>query len=255
VPQRPKTSDLPDLPGLSQAAQAAQASPLGDGLRAAWPVCLGFVPIGLSFGVLAQKAGLGPLHVLFMSVLVFAGGSQFLAVGMLGSGVSAGTIVATTFIINLRHLLMSSALAVHFPRTSKRFLTLFAYGVTDESFAVNMARFRQGGWDRWRALTVNQIANFTWIVCTVAGVFLGDLVPSGAFGIDYALTAMFICLLTFQLRGNEHVVTALLAALISVLLSLVFPGNSHVLAASCLAATIGFGVKRQLRKRRDDAQH
>jgi len=229
------------------------ASPLRDGLHAAWPVCLGFIPIGLSLGVLAQKAGLGPLHVLLMSVLVFAGGSQFIAVAMLGSGVSMTTIVATTFVINLRHLLMSSAMAVHFPRASRRFLALFAYGITDESFAVNMARFRAEGWDRWRALTVNQATNFVWIASTVAGVYVGNLVPAGAFGIDYALTAMFICLLTFQFRERLHILTALIAALLSVSLSLVIPGNLHIIAASCGAATAGFVVKRLLRKRRGDA--
>ena len=229
------------------------ASPLRDGLYAAWPVCLGFIPIGLSLGVLSQKAGLGPLQVLLMSVLVFAGGSQFIAVAMLGSGVSITTIVATTFVINLRHLLMSSALAVHFPRASRRFLALFAYGITDESFAVNMARYRSEGWDRWRALTVNQATNFVWIASTVAGVYVGNLVPSGAFGIDYALTAMFICLLTFQFRERLHVLTALIAALLSVSLSLVIPGNFHIIAASCGAATVGLVVKRLLRKRRGDA--
>ncbi len=57
-----------------------------DGLAAAWPICLGYLPIGLAFGVLAQKAGLGPWHVALMSLLVFAGGSQFIAVAMLAAG-------------------------------------------------------------------------------------------------------------------------------------------------------------------------
>ena len=66
-------------------------------------------------------------------------------------------IVSTVFMVNLRHLLMSSALSVHFPGVSRRFLTLFAYGITDESFAVNLTRFNQGGWSRFSALTLDQI--------------------------------------------------------------------------------------------------
>ena len=115
------------------------------GLGAAWPICLGFLPIGLSLGVLAQKAGLLPWQVAAMSVLVFAGGSQFIAVGMLAGGASAATIIGTTFLINLRHLLMSSALASCLSGARRRFLVFFAYGVTDESFAVNLTRFREGG--------------------------------------------------------------------------------------------------------------
>jgi len=221
---------------------------------AAWPVCLGYIPIGLSFGVLAQKGGLGPLHVLLMSALVFAGSSQFIAVAMLGGGASLSTIVATTFVVNLRHLLMSSAMAVHFPRISRRFLALFAYGVTDESFAVNMARYRDEGWDRWRALVMNQTANLCWVVSTVAGVYIGNMVPPGAFGIDYALTGMFICLLTFQFREKLHVITALIAGGLSVLFSLHFPGNGNVIAASCAAATAGFFIKRAARQRRLNAE-
>ena len=214
------------------------------GLAAAWPVCLGYLPIGLSLGVLAQKAGLLPWQIAIMSIMVFAGGSQFIAVAMIGSGASLPAIVTTTFMVNLRHLLMSSALSVHFPGVSRRFLALFAYGVTDESFAVNMARFTGGGWDRRSALTLNQSANATWVVSTVAGAYLGQFIPPGAMGIDYALTGMFICLLVFQLRCLIFVATALMAAFCSLLAYLWLPGNAYVIVASCLAATGGFMLKR-----------
>jgi len=218
-----------------------------EGLAAAWPICLGFFPIGLSLGVLGQKVGLAPWQMALMSLVVFAGGSQFIAVAMLGSGASLAAIVTTTFMVNLRHLLMSSALAVHFPGVSRRFLALFAYGVTDESFAVNMARFNQGGWNRHSALVLNQVTNATWFFSTVAGAFAGQFIPAGSLGIDYALTGMFICLLVFQLRGMIFVVTALIAALCSVLAYLWLPGNAYVIVASCLAATAGLALKRSLR--------
>ncbi len=221
-----------------------------EGAKAAWPICLGYFPIGLSLGVLAQKGGLSPWQVALMSIMVFAGGSQFIAVAMLGSGASIPAIVTTTFMVNLRHLLMSSAMAVHFPGVSRRFLALFAYGVTDESFAVNMVRFNQGGWDRQSALALNQAGNFIWLVSTVAGVYVGVFIPAGALGIDYALTGMFICLLVFQLRGPVFVATALIAALCSVLAYLWLPGNAYVIVASCLAATAGFALKRSLRQRK-----
>ncbi|MDD2310399.1 MAG: AzlC family ABC transporter permease [Desulfuromonadaceae bacterium] len=218
------------------------------GLAAAWPICLGYFPIGLSLGVLAQKGGLAPWQMGAMSLLVFAGGSQFIAVAMLGAGASALAIVSTVFMVNLRHLLMSSAMAVHFPGVSRRFLALFAYGLTDESFAVNMTRFNQGGWNRYSALTLNHAANATWIISSVAGVYLGQLVPSGSAGVDYALTGMFICLLIFQLRSPIFTITALIAALCSVLAYLWLPGNSYVIVASCLAPTIGLILKRTRRK-------
>jgi 4-azaleucine resistance transporter AzlC len=221
------------------------------GIAAAWPICLGYFPIGLSLGVIAQKGGLAPWQMAAMSIFVFAGGSQFIAVAMLGSGASPLAIISTTFMVNLRHLLMSSAMAVHFPGVSRRFLSLFAYGLTDESFAVNMTRFNQGNWSRYSALTLNHAANATWVVSTVSGVYVGQLVPPGAAGVDYALTGMFICLLVFQLRSSIFIITALIAAACSLVAYLWLPGNAYVIVASCLAATTGLLLKRTLHKRED----
>jgi len=219
------------------------------GLEAAWPICLGFFPIGLSLGVLAQKSGLAPWQMALMSLVVFAGGSQFIAVAMLEANGAPLAIVTTTFMINLRHLLMSSSLSLHFPAASRRFLALFAYGVTDESFAVNMSRFNSGNWDRLSALTLNQVTNATWFFSTVLGTYAGQFIPAGSFGIDYALTGMFICLLVFQLKNAVFVATAVIAAICSVLVYLWLPGNAYVIVASCLAATAGFALKRMAKKR------
>ena len=214
------------------------------GAAAAWPICLGYLPIGLAFGVLARQNGLEWWAVGLMSVMVFAGSAQFIAVAMLASGAAAPAIIAATFFVNLRHTLMSSALAVHLSGISRRFLALFAYGVTDESFAVNMSRFRGGNWSPWHALAVNHLSNAAWICASIAGALAGQFVPEGAFGIDYALTGMFICLLVIQVYGMIHVITALVAALISIAWYIALPGASYIVGASIAAATVGYILKR-----------
>ena len=88
---------------------------------------------------------------------------------MLAAGASLFSIVVTTFIVNLRHFLMSSALAVYLNNADRKKLSFFAYGVTDESFAVNLSKFRESEWDLDSALVTNYTANFTWIVTTVLG--------------------------------------------------------------------------------------
>jgi 4-azaleucine resistance transporter AzlC len=227
------------------AATTDKASILKDGLRAAWPICLGYVPIGLAFGVLAQKAGLSPLAIGLMSVLVFAGSAQFIAVAMLGAGSGIAAIIATTFAVNLRHLLMSSALSVYLKGIHKRWLSLFAYGITDESFALNLVRFREGNWDWKRALTVNHVTNTFWVASTVIGGLGGSFIPDHAFGIDYALMGMFLCLLVYQLRGRLYVLTGLIAGAAAVVLSVLIPGNSYIVVASVIAATAGLLIRRR----------
>jgi 4-azaleucine resistance transporter AzlC len=217
---------------------------LSMGIRMAWPICLAYFPVGMAFGVLAQKAGLNVYQTGAMSIIVFAGSSQFIGVSMLSSGASIMAIAAATFIVNLRHILMSSSLAPHLRQSSVPFLFLFAYGVTDESFAVNSMRFREGEWDRWKALTVNHAANLAWVISSIAGAVSGQFIPMGFLGIDYAMIAMFLGLLVFQLRGRIHFITAILSGMLSVILSLVLPGNGHVIVASLVAATCGYALSR-----------
>jgi 4-azaleucine resistance transporter AzlC len=217
------------------------------GLAAAWPICLGYIPIGLAFGVLAEKAGLTPLEIGLMSVFVFAGSAQFIAVSMLSSGAAAASIIITTFVVNLRHLLMSSSLAVFLGKVGRKGLTLFAYGVTDESFAVNYSKFKNSDWSLIPALIVNHTTNLIWVISTILGGFFGQFIPSQGFGIDYALVAMFICLLVIQLRGRLYVVVALIAGIVAVLLSLLLPGNLYIVLASIIAASAGVFIKRWIK--------
>ncbi len=219
------------------------------GSLAAWPICLGYIPVGLALGVLAQQAGLPWWAVGMMSLLVFAGSAQFICVAMLAAAASPSAIILTTFMVNLRHLLMSSAMAVYLSGVKRSFLLLFSYGLTDESFAVNMTRFRSGQWDRCRALVVNHLANLVWLVATIVGVLVGQFIPQGAFGIDYALTGMFICLLVFQLNGSIYVITAIIALIVSVVWYLLAPGNSYIIVASVTSATIGYLIKRRNSKK------
>lgn len=214
------------------------------GLSAAWPICLGYIPIGIAFGVLAQKAGLHPVEIALMSILVFAGSAQFIAVSMIAAGAGAVSIVITTFAVNLRHLLMSSSLAVFLGNISRKKLSLFAYGVTDESFAVNHTRFSQKIWSLDHALAVNHTANVAWVVSSIIGGYSGRFIHEGTFGIDYALTAMFICLLIFQLKGRRYLIAAIIAGIVAVVLSLIIPGSSYIVLASIFAATIVLGLKK-----------
>jgi 4-azaleucine resistance transporter AzlC len=223
---------------------------LKDGATAAWPICLGYIPVGLALGVLAQQADIPVWAVGLMSVLIFAGSAQFIGVAMLAAGASTFSIILTTFVVNMRHVLMSSALAVYLHGVNRWFLTLFAYGITDESFAVNMTRFRKGQWNRWNALIVNHLSNLVWVLSTVIGALVGQFIPQGAFGIDYALPGMFICLLVYQLQGKIYILTGILAGVISVTWYLLIPGNSYIVGASISAATLGFIARRMVRSKK-----
>ena len=137
-------------------------------------------------------------------------------------------------------------LAVYLRAAHRGLLALYAYAVTDESFAVNLPRFNARTWSLPRALVVNHAANLTWFISTVAGGIGGRFIPEGALGIDYALIAMFICLLIYQIRKLIHLLTAVIAGLTAVGLALIIPGNTYIVIASIAAATVGVIIQRKV---------
>lgn len=214
-------------------------SDLIEGFKAVVPVCLGYIPLGITFGVLAQKAGLTPVDVAFMSFIVFAGGSQFIAVAMFTEYASMMSIIFTTFMVNLRHFLMGSSLSVFLKGESKLALTFFSHTITDESFVINTDQFLKKTWNLRRALIVNYTAYLSWFFSTILGALSGRFIPENALGMDYALTAMFLGLLVFQIKSQIHLVTGIIAGTIACIVSINLSGNSYIIIGSVTAAGIG----------------
>ena len=152
--------------GLHSSAQTGNATRHKPSVRMAWrraferavPIVLGYLPVGFAYGVLAQKTGLSTFNAVAMSVLVFAGSATLIAVGLFASGAGAASIIVTTFVVNLRHLLMSAALAPHVRSWRKTEQGLFAFQLTDETFALHAGSFPKGVPVKAEAFSVNVIA-------------------------------------------------------------------------------------------------
>jgi 4-azaleucine resistance transporter AzlC len=210
------------------------------GLSAAAPIVLGYLPIGFAYGVLASKAGLSPHSAVLMSVLVYAGASQFIAAGLFAAGALPLTIIATTFLVNLRHALMSASLAPHLHSWRRRTLGAFAYQLTDETFAVHATQMADRPPDKVQAFCINACAQAAWVSGSWLGVVGGQFIPDPKpWGLDYALPALFLALLVFQLRDQIDLAIALFAGVLAV--GLVWLGLNHVsiVLATCASATLG----------------
>ena len=226
-------------------SQSQKQSPVVQpALNAIWPICMGYLPLGLAMGVLGEKAGLTPFQVMCMSLVVFAGSGQFIAVSMITAGASTAAIVLTTFMVNLRHLLMSSSLAVHYQGACRKKVSLLSHGIVDETFAVNLNQLKRGHWPIELAIASSYAAWISWAVSTTLGCFCGQFIPTGAFGLDYALTAMFICLLVYQLGTPLHAIVALISGALATAISLSLPGNAYIVIATILAASLGLLIKK-----------
>ncbi len=224
-------------------------SVLSAALRHASPIVMGYVPVGVAFGVLAHKTGLSMANTVLMSVLVYAGSSQLIAVAMFAAGMPPMSILATTFVVNLRHLLMSASLGPALGAWKKWEMVLFSFEITDESFAVHSTRFNRGDTSKSVSLLVNMISHISWCIASWIGFLTGSAIPDiKPLGLDYALPAMFIALLSMQVKRGLHVLVAGFSGMIAIALIQAGAEQWSVIFATVLGATLGAGVESWMKK-------
>ncbi|NLO21909.1 MAG: AzlC family ABC transporter permease [Syntrophomonadaceae bacterium] len=191
--------------------------PFLQGLKASIPIAIGYIPIAITFGLVAKSAGISDYITLLMSFLVFAGASQFVGVNLIALGTNPWEIVLTTFILNLRHSLMSASLSMRIDASlSKGWRYLLAFGITDETFSVASMQKAQL-LSPWFIIALNMLAYSAWLFGTWAGIFLASGLPASLqASMGIALYAMFIGLLVPSLRNSRPI---LLVVLISMTIS------------------------------------
>ncbi len=241
---------------------------LSAGARAGLPIVLGYLSIGFAAGVVQRASGLSVAEVVLMSLVLYAGSAQFVVAGLIAAArpgdLPTVTIVATVFLVNLRHVLLSAALAPHFTRVSAIRNALLGLQLTDETFVVAWTALARGllpdkGRVAWMA-GLNLSAYLSWAVANLAGALASGMVGDlRAIGFDFALPAMFGALLVLQLsaqkssaesgpRGNapgsRMLAVALLSAALAVAIALFVPGQWNILIATLLAATFSLFMER-----------
>lgn len=219
---------------------------LGLGAKKALPIVLGYIPIGFAYGVLSREVGLTLLETVMMSVLVYAGSSQFIAVNLLGRGADPVSIIFTTFLVNLRHMLMSASLALYFKNYPRKILPALAFGITDETYAINAVELKAYDKDYNFVLGLHLTAYVAWLIgSALGGLFYRFIYDIEALGLDFVLYAMFIFLLMIQLRNKKLVLIGLVSAKLALLFNHLYPGNNwYIIVSTLIAASIGLIIDR-----------
>ena len=210
------------------------------GVRDALPIILGYLPIGLAYGMLAVNKGLTPLQTTMMSLFVFAGSSQLVAVEMIAGGAAVAAIVAMTFLVNLRHLLLSASLSLHLRELPFYYYPFLGFLVTDESFAVAMSKINKKKNKQRYFFGLGFTAYLGWVSSSAAGAFLTEIINFGSGGaLDFVLPAMFVVLLVMQISSRAEIIVAVFSAFLSLLFALTIEGSWNIILATVLAAFLG----------------
>ncbi len=212
------------------------------GLRDAVPVILGFIPVGIAFAIMARQAGFTVLRTCIMSLTVFAGASQMMAVGMYEQGASIIAMIIATFILNLRHIIMGTCIANRMDlKSSSLIMKLISFfGVTDEGFAI-FTTAKKEKCTVWYLFGLTVVMYSSWNIGTFIGAVASDLLPTiitASLGIS--LYAMFIGLLVPNLKGNLRLfVLAVITAVCNCILNMFMAPSWALVVSTLVCAFIG----------------
>lgn len=214
------------------------------GIKDAIPIILGYLPLGFAFGVLATEAGMTITQATVMSVLCFSGAGQYIAIGVMQAGGAILTAVVANLLVNLRYFLFSTSLVPHLKVVPTKIAAFLSYGLTDETYAVAINRYQTKPASSSYMAGLNLTAHMGWISSTLLGAILGSLITNtDKIGLNFALPAMYICLLVLLVSKRSEAIVAIMAGILCLIIGYLYPSTLHnlsnIIIATLIAASIG----------------
>ena len=203
------------------------------------PIALGYLVLGMACGVLGEKAQLSPWQMFVLSTLAYAGSAQFIGIAMMLQGAGFFSIGLTILVVNLRSVLFSSTLAPFLSKHKLPFLALFSHGITDETFAVNLAAWQKEAtppWTAQEALGINVIGSVVWSFSNCFGCYAAEFLKLDLALVSYILTAMFLGIWANYLISRTMIITGLASGILAVILAQLVPYKLHIVLASLLCS-------------------
>lgn len=205
------------------------------------PVLMGYIPLGMAFGILAASNHFSLMEIILSSVLIYAGAGQFVLVGLVSAKVGLIEIFIASFLLNFRHFFYTLALLEDLKKMSF-FKHYIMFSLTDESFAIISSQkrnfkklhFKQ---KEIQILKICFLNHLYWIIGSVLGFFLQQGISIDYSGIEFSLNALFIVLAYELYKQNPNIKILILAIGIS-LLALCFIDKSYMLVCSIAVALL-----------------
>ena len=224
------------------------------GLKAAFldtvPVLTGYLVLGLGFGVIFRSHGYGVLYAAAMSIFVYAGSMQYVAIDMIRGGASLLAAALTTLMVNARHLFYGISMVEPYQRVRHKPFLIFT--LTDETYSLVSHRERvEAQEEPTRYCFFVSLLNYAyWISGSVIGAAIGAVLPFSTEGIDFALTALFLTIFTEQWLSAKKHAPAVIGVLCSVLALLLLGRDDFLLLAMALILLLlWLSGKREVERR------
>ena len=205
---------------------------------ASLPVMAGYVVLGTGFGILLSSKGYGPLWSLAMSLFIYAGSMQYLAVDLLTGGATLITAALTALMVNARHLFYGISMIGKY-RDTGTYKPYLIFALTDETYSLNCGNLPEGVTDGPAYYFLVSLFNHSyWVAGSLLGAVLGYVIPFNTEGIDFALTALFVTVFVEQWLSTKDHIPALIGVFSSVVCLLLFGADRFLIPAMVLITAL-----------------
>lgn len=195
------------------------------------PVMAGYLVLGLGFGVLLESKGYGVGWAFVMSLVIYAGSMQYVAVDLLAGGASLIAAALMTVTVNARHLFYGISMVERY-RDAGPAKPYMIYALTDETYSLVCSGGVPEGVDQKRYFFLVSLFNHLyWIAGSVAGALVGTVLPFDSTGIDFSMTALFLVVMVEQWRTTRDHRPALVGLGVSLVCLLVFGADDFLIPA------------------------
>ncbi len=220
----------------------------GAAFRAAFPytipVLTGYLFIGIAFGIMYQEKGYNFLWAALMSILVYAGSGQYLAVNFFAPGVSLFQVIFMTFMVNVRHIFYGISMLEKFKKMGKRKLYMI-FSLTDETYSLLcFTKIPKDVEEDKFLLAVALLDQSYWIIGSVIGALAGHLMPFDSSGVDFAMTALFLVIMTEQWLSSKNHLPALVGLGAAFVCRLIFGAENFILPSMICILLILLSVRK-----------
>jgi len=198
------------------------------------PICIGFLFIGVSYGLLMKSEGFSVFYPLFMSMFIFAGSMEFVAAGLLLAAFDPLHAFFLTLMVNARHLFYGLSMLEKYRGTGLKKLYLI-FGMCDETFSINCSVTPEEGIDRgWFMFFVTLLNQIYWVAGATLGALLGSFIKINTTGIDFVMTALFTVMLVNQWEEQKDHLPALIGIFGALCCLLIFGADSFMIPSMIL---------------------
>ena len=203
------------------------------------PVMTGYVVLAIGFGILLKTKGYGVGWAIAMSVFIYAGSMQYLAIDLLSGGAALITTAITTLMVNARHLFYGISMVERYKDTGKKKPYLI-FALTDETYSLVCSEESVKGVKEPKEyyLLVSLFNQAYWVIGSIIGSLLGNIIPFNVEGIDFALTALFVTIFVEQWLTMKNHKPALIGVIASVACLLIFGPDSFLIPAMIIIVTL-----------------